>query len=748
MPDQFAVLDLPCVATKPSINSLQWTDDGQLIYVSKSAAYILTPENIGIQCPSQKVSRPGILDCFRTIIHFDRDGIESWADSSREWGTVALGSFDISLRSLASSPSNLTPTGGCIFALLTSNLDLYLYAASNDPLKGQWVKIHDVTKSLRSLFLEKKKSDSSMVLKTQVTSVAWTKQPEFGITPASRVDASILVIGTRAGSVLFLRYEPISSTVHLLHRIKVADNWVTNLALSSWTPIKSGKCCELTLAYGTPDGSAGLLMITQDLQTTGKFTVFSPDFALQFSCGIPRTIFQEAVSGLTALHWVSTTKANILVKCSPGILDFWSDMSPNCWSGHRSLSLTTENCSVGSSALQPVSGLYYIRSEDALVVSLFDGSVHVVHELSVEPSWTPSVAKDDLMSRRLSQLSRSVFVQASERSVSYRDANRVSGLVSGDDCGVVFWAQDVSRPNDFSYKYEASHRATLIAADLWNAPNDLFLRQLEEILATAKSVSGMTPHQLLRGVMQSLPRHPDLHSRAIQLLVPRNSIDFALPVFSPWSADPGPILRDSFRTSIMRVLFGTDILLSLRMRLYLANALLKAPSEETKDLAGQAACSLTRAISHILLRVLIRFVTPVVNVLEETDAPFVLRLTQCASLPDSPPDLRIEAKTLLDTLLIRVPSAGMQKPIEICPACNEPIPFDGMTHTHCLGGHAWERCSITSYILSTSEVKTCIGCRRKAFLPGCSNLQSWVVEELLQAINRCLFCGNNFVAVV
>lgn len=70
------------------------------------------------------------------------------------------------------------------------------------------------------------------------------------------------------------------------------------------------------------------------------------------------------------------------------------------------------------------------------------------------------------------------------------------------------------------------------------------------------------------------------------------------------------------------------------------------------------------------------------------------------------------------------------------------------------------RCSITTFILSTPHVRTCIGCSRKAFLPLSAKASpeqpnwlpplagGWVVEELLEAVQRCLFCGNTFVRVL
>lgn len=78
-----------------------------------------------------------------------------------EWGTLALGSMDIGLRAMTCSPSNLTGNGGCIFqflytyarisflfyfyrciaAILSSNMDLSLWHAAKNSMKGEWAKV-------------------------------------------------------------------------------------------------------------------------------------------------------------------------------------------------------------------------------------------------------------------------------------------------------------------------------------------------------------------------------------------------------------------------------------------------------------------------------------------------------------------------------------------------------------------------------------------------------------------------------
>ena len=77
-------------------------------------------------------------------------------------------------------------------------------------------------------------------------------------------------------------------------------------------------------------------------------------------------------------------------------------------------------------------------------------------------------------------------------------------------------------------------------------------------------------------------------------------------------------------------------------------------------------------------------------------------------------------------------------------------------------------------------VRTCLGCARKAFLPAARSLyrpegggnvttdmsastrgttedavmaedpdtSGWLVQALLKAVRRCLFCGNNFATLI
>ena len=89
--------------------------------------------------------------------------------------------------------------------------------------------------------------------------ILWSRQPDFGVNPCSNVDASILVTGTRAGALIFLRYlihtglvsserlerfDTFTSTPRVLGAVSVAEIWVTHLAISPWTITESGKSCK------------------------------------------------------------------------------------------------------------------------------------------------------------------------------------------------------------------------------------------------------------------------------------------------------------------------------------------------------------------------------------------------------------------------------------------------------------------------------------------------------------------------
>jgi len=108
------------------------------------------------------------------------------------------------------------------------------------------------------------------------------------------------------------------------------------------------------------------------------------------------------------------------------------------WSGSRVLFLRNQKIHKSSSALHPVVGLNYILLQDILTVTLTDGSFHVVHNISSDPSWSGGRVN----SYQISKTVRSAFVGSLNCDVDLVDMNKITGVCSFDNRSTVVWAQE------------------------------------------------------------------------------------------------------------------------------------------------------------------------------------------------------------------------------------------------------------------------------------------------------------------
>jgi len=255
---------------------------------------------------------------------------------------------------------------------------------------------------------------------------------------------------------------------------------------------------------------------------------------------------------------------------------------------------------------------------------------------------------------------------------------------------------------------------------------------------------------------------------------------------SPQLGDPFDPTYGEFNESITRWLFGSNTLLQLRLMLVIANFCWdSALSPEMRNEYGEVRQYLLSIISHRILRAMIRQIDCVVHLLSRGDLFFVSRVVVQCMLPGTPQELSVEAETLAEKVTSSFPSSEGAKDglLEKCPACGVEIPLADTASAACSNGHRWSRCSITSFILAGTMVRTCLGCARKAFLPAARSLYrpegggyvttgvsastrgttedlvtaedldaehrpDWLVQGLLNAVRRCLFCGNNFATLI
>ena len=252
----------------------------------------------------------------------------------------------------------------------------------------------------------------------------------------------------------------------------------------------------------------------------------------------------QTLAGITALRWINIVGRNvcvwffsviatewmlisfdkpILVTSNPGIIKLWSRSSDNPsitdgWTGYRSLLIKTQKISVDSSAFHRVTGISYLQNQDCLLITLFDGSFHVICDFGRDPRWASTsdiqnypgeVDIGPLTSEDLSKMSRSLFIKAEKGNVDRRDMVRINGVAPYDDASCFAWVYEyvslrrllydigrnllisfnrTSRPSDFSYKHDAKHSNMLMVAQMWEEHDDeLFLHKLSVLLNTVKT---------------------------------------------------------------------------------------------------------------------------------------------------------------------------------------------------------------------------------------------------------------------
>ncbi|KAH9074878.1 transcription factor IIIC subunit delta N-term-domain-containing protein [Lactarius deliciosus] len=817
----YTASSVPGAASHPTLNCLQWTGDGQLLFSTKSSVYILTPD-LGL---TYRDGSPHENPCgwFKTVLELDKRSFYHWPSDSQDWDSLVTGSLDVSIKSVVVSPSFLSADAGCILAVVSTNLELSLWCSVKNEPVGQWTKLQDATPFLRSLAAIHRASPHEQTLWAQVLCSSWSTQPDFGASPAYVSDNSLLALGNKAGSILLLSFtKEQGSSQHLEHvqTVDVSEQWVTHLAWLPWNREVIDEC-ERQLRQKITGLSKSREHGIQEQGARKPALATRANRLELLICEADDCI----VTGLTFIE--PRNMKPIVVLLRPGIVQLWNEQNDRgAWSGLRSFQLRRQAISSGSSMVYPPSGLIYSSERDAVVLSLFDGSFHIIYNVSSSPAVTlpiEATEQDKLTSSYLSSMSRKVFVQVEGGAVPRVEMNRISGMVSFAGFPIVCWAHERSVSSDFSYKHEARHSSTLVVTKIHTEDGDeavlkLFTeaarRSLQNIALTltkaAATASGTTPTHILRPLLFRLSQDgvlAQLHSRLLQALHSPVADDCLELTMSPQSGDPSSPAYLEFSENITRRLFGSDTLLQLRLMLAIANFCWElAPSPEMRGDYGKVTRYLLGIISHRILRAFVRQIDCVAHLLTRGDILFVLRVVTQCMLPGTPQELSVEAQTLADKVISSFPtSEGTPRGLlERCPACGVEIPLADTASAICSNGHRWcesfitfdvcplvliahpltasVRCSVTSFILVGTMVRTCLGCARKAFLPAARSLRrpeigdattsvgalregtaedpimtedldiehrpGWLAQELLKAVRRCLFCGNNFATLI
>jgi len=140
------------------------------------------------------------------------------------------------------------------------------------------------------------------------------------------------------------------------------------------------------------------------------------------------------------------TTQPVVVILRPGVVQLWAEeCEGSAWSGLRSLSLQRQGISSGSSMFYSPSGLVYSPAHDTLVVSLTDGSFHVIYGISSSPTSEPPLGltnQPSFSSNDLSSISRKVFIQVEGSAIPHAEMNRINGMVAFGGFPIVSWAHE------------------------------------------------------------------------------------------------------------------------------------------------------------------------------------------------------------------------------------------------------------------------------------------------------------------
>lgn len=810
----------------------------------KSAIHILTPEQgINIDAGSLISGSPipwerTALKWFRTMIEFLKVQPFNWPEQSQAWQAVSLGSLDLSLRAVTCSPSNLTQSAGCLIVSLSSNMDLTLWAATRNHLKGEWIELQSITPDIMSSWYAdpvlEGASEATFALHGQTTCITWTTQADFQMKPAVTVDASLLIVGNRAGKISFFRFDG-SRSLCLVKTVDVSEDtssqWVTHVSASPWISKQPGHAI-VKVAYATSRGTIGYFCIDQQLRLCDDVSsfLFSKAYEVTVETVAGGTLVPQDSRGATTLKWVQTDlKKDIVVVCKPGTVSFWYSVGSSTDDEpvqHRTFRFHTIKLSVASTCLSRPSGIEYLRLKDSVVLSMEDGAFYIVVNASSpaqaqllhaqRPEPMTADGQDDAIqlgddphsftSEEISTRARRTFVRAESvnSKQGWKDVNRIVGMSTYDHLQTVVWIHESARPSDFSYKHDAKHNSMIVAAQLWDpqAVNDAqsevrgqlrALDGLRSLLSNPQACHGDAPIHKLRPYLLQLGTPQQLavnHAQLIDIIGTQSiqetcTIDLentklsfasvtdaeqlsipdeAATLIDFTSAQAGAsqtsfaCVRSAFRQSLKQHLFGCDETLSMRLRLSLADFAWKtSDNSEMRNEYGMIAQELLNRISHSVLTIIVKHIIAVRSLVRADDLPFILRMVISSLLPGSPPGLAADAHLLAD-LETDASEKKQDQITEHCPACAAEVPFVEITNARCTNGHSWSRCTVTTFLLATPMVRTCIGCSRKTFLPLSSRApddtrnwlptaaRGWVVGEIIEAVSRCVHCGNSFVS--
>ncbi|OWZ68960.1 general transcription factor 3C polypeptide 4 [Cryptococcus neoformans Bt63] len=415
-------------SSDPMYRGVSWSNEGQCMVITPRTITILTPHIASSLPPprnpltsqqsmkiseAQKLSniKPGIrttengynnstqqfkarrLDgggvqwwstTINVEINEEREWLYGWGDVSDNYLTmVETDSKGATVRQATWSPSGLSNLGSCLLVILTTSLQVSVYAPVENPLTQRWVEIADLTMLTKELLPPKEILNGLSpqgMLEMRASSISWSTS--LPLSSMLGVDGSVLAVSDRIGKLALWTYGH-QKRFQRLASLSIGSpaNWIADISWSDWTVM--GDTCEAILALIFTDGSVQLLKIQQHAKQ-------KPDSLSEWNCtiGEPINVDGSDHRPVTAVKWVK----DVLVWTKAGSVHmFAGDESQSVsWKGVRNLRLERVGDWANANGLSACVGIHLINSS-ALMITLSSLTTHFVYSFDKNPELAPTV---------------------------------------------------------------------------------------------------------------------------------------------------------------------------------------------------------------------------------------------------------------------------------------------------------------------------------------------------------------------
>nr|XP_018263108.1 uncharacterized protein I303_04599 [Kwoniella dejecticola CBS 10117]OBR85266.1 hypothetical protein I303_04599 [Kwoniella dejecticola CBS 10117] len=638
-----------------------------------------------------KMRRPinGEIRFWSTGIEVDRDGkrneIYGWNDVGGEYAYIStvITEKEATTRQAIWSPSGLSDLGGSLLVVLSSSMQVSVYAPRNDPYTKQWDEIADLTSITRtSLPSTSTQAGLSVANNLRMRTMCLQWSAHVPLPSMFGIDGSILALSNRAGGITFWSYGH-EKRFRQIDAAQICDvGWVTDMAWSSWK-VLDDKTCEAHLAMSLTDGSIRLVSVRRNAETdTSGQKVW--ELRIQDLWIIDKGDKRH----ISSVRWIE----DVLIWTKSGTVHLYAPEENGTvqWNGIVNLRLERVGNWAGANALGPCVGINRANRE-TVVVTLSSLTTHMITDFTTSPtiahphdSLRTALAFRDIFE---DHLQADPLITTRFRSVELKPEGwtaNTSGWTSLGWGGVGTWVTEPMSFHTLDSATEGKRSMTLVLGNIGKAgpaSDPPLIEALNEVLRN--------PPDLLRQSSGRILMPYLLHT--LSLKDPQPIGEKLLSLLSPVPASQSESKGDA-QTTLVDRLWCQKHLATLRFQSVLASwCEITFPS--LSDRFRQTNTALMTSIIASLLQILLQWCSKnlATGKLGNLDRQFIDQIIKAAHQVSD--DASHEMSKLIGEVSeklggVAARDAHQEETEERCPACKTEVGSTGV----CAKGHAWCEC--------------------------------------------------------